>query len=119
MTALTATPLRIDEPDTLPLVALDGATDTFPFSGNASWLVLQNNDASPITVTLLGDQASATTKLRGVTDFDATGGKDVTIAANSIHYVYLPAAAVFLPDSNKTPAINGAAATVSAALLVL
>lgn len=106
------------EPEQFDFVALDGSTDSFPYAGGEDYLLLQNTDGSPITLTLLGDEATSVNR-DGITSIDVSGGKSVEVPANGFEIVRLVAARAYLTDSTNQPDITGGAATVNAALFSL
>ena len=117
MPLLTLQNLKTDEPSALDYTALDGATDSFPFTGTQeTYLLLRNTDVSDITVTLIGDQATSV-KRSGIVDIDVSAGKDVLVPAGSDVKVSLLNAAAYLSDSESQPDITGGAATLLAALV--
>lgn len=117
MPALTLQTIRSLEPKAFTQVALDG-TDSFPFSGDRDFLLLENTSGSSITLTLLGDQAT-TVNREGITQIDVSGGKSVPVPANSFVIVDLVNAAAYLRDSNNMPDINGGTSNISASLFRL
>lgn len=106
------------EPSEFNLVALDGSTDSFPYSRGEDFLLLENTDSSPITVTLIGNEVTSVNR-PGITTIDVSSGKAVTIPANGWVIVRLIAAEAYLTDSDNQPDITGGAATVNAALFSL
>lgn len=91
MPSITAQKIRNDAPTTLTLVTLDGATDTFE-ANKSVWqsLLLVNTTASPIVVTMIGDEAPATHKCTGYPS-EAVTALSVTIAANATVTQYVNA----------------------------
>lgn len=118
MPALVTQSLRSNEPDALNFVALDGTSDSFSYSGGESWLFLQNTSGSPVTVVLLGDQATTVNK-PGITVVDVSGGKSVVVPGNNSVKVPLISARDFLTDANNQPDITGGTSAIMAAVVSL
>ncbi len=117
MPLLVQQSLRSSEPKALSFVDLDGTTDSFPYSSaQRAFLILQNSSGSPVTVTLLGDEATAVNR-QGITSIDVSGGKEVTVPANGSQVVDLINAGAYLTDANGMPDITGATSVISAALV--
>lgn len=118
MPLLTKQVIRSTEPTALTFTALDGSTDSFSYSGGDEVLILENTTGAEVTVNLKGDQATTVTR-SGITVIDVSGGKSVTLAANSFTKITLRDANAYLTDSGGQPDITGASASINAAHLVL
>ena len=117
MPLLVQQSLRSEEPKALSSVDLDGTADSFPYSSaQRAFLILQNSSGSPVTVTLLGDEATSVNR-QGITSVDVSGGKEVTVPANGSQVVDLINAGAYLSDSDGLPEITGATSVISAALV--
>ncbi len=117
MPLLVQQSLRSSEPKALSFVALDGTADSFPYSSSQrAFLILQNSSGSPVTITMIGDEAT-TVNRQGITSIDVSAGKEVIVPANGSQVVDLINAGAYLSDSDGIPDITGATSVISAALV--
>lgn len=89
MPVINAQVVKNPAPAQLLLTTLNGSTDTFTVNpATLQALLLVNTTASPITVTMIGDDAPATHKCNGFQTETVTP-LSVTVTANNTFTVYV------------------------------
>ena len=97
MPVITPTQRKTNGHQKLEKTILDG-TDNLIFNANKDQvLVLENSTASPVSVLVVGSNASATYIPKGYGDpIDLTGGYHIEITANETQSLYLPSISQWL-----------------------
>lgn len=89
MPAIAAQTIKSPIPAQLNFVTLDGTTDKFTVNtAILQSLILTNTTASPVAITIIGDEAAATYKCKGYQTAQVEP-LEVVVAANATSTVYV------------------------------
>ena len=105
-------PLLAEETNLTPnILDLNAGPHAFAFNTPRQTLTIENNEAVPLTVNLLGD-GQTTFVCNGYGDVDVSGGKDFVIAAGDTVVISTIKISSYLgaKDNNVVVAITGSTA---------